>query len=830
MPENSVAEYCPPLKSDLELVNGMLKIFYNGVWGTVCDDSFDDIDAQVACRQLGYNNGIFIGVKDTYPKGTIWLDDVDCSGAEKKLSHCTHAGWGVENCFRGENVKIKCNNASEGDLRHSSDKLEILHNNEWGTVCSSNFNKIEAEVACMQLGYRNGSVLENTIATGTSKIWLNILACDGNESKLMDCPHSDWDTDTCSHGNVVGIRCSEGQGDIRLNSSRLEIYYNGTWGTVSSPNFDDIDATVACRQLGYNYGMSLGNNVDAGTGRIWIYQMNCIGNERTLTDCSHSNWGLSYYSHSSDVGIKCFNGNEGDLHIRTNAGELKIFHNNEWGSVCSYDFDNIDATVACRQLGYRLGHQHGAITYYYGKIWLSKVNCTGGERHLASCQHATWGKHYCSNGVTITCNNNTFDLGDIRINSSRLEIFHDFEWGTVYSGNFDDYAATVACRQLEYSSGISLGNIVRSGRGKIWLDDIKCTGEESKLTDCSIEKWGAKYRSHSDDVGILCSNDSTIVDGRWLSWATWNECSKSCGNGIRTRSRTCNNPSPSNGGLPCKGDTLEAQLCNKMSCPVVNGNWSVWTQWTDCSMSCGNGFQTRSRRCNDPSLSNIRFSCHGDTLEAQLCNKIECPVDGSWSPWSIWNTCNVTCGGGTQWRSRHCDNPSPLYGGINCGTDSYDFIDCNTDNCRVDGSWGPWSIWNTCNVTCGGGTQWRSRHCDNPTPLYGGSDCGTDNYDFNNCNTENCPGLESSEERIGMYFSHVGVGAGCIVVTVVCVLVCKYVASSRRTQNKDNSYTTTLSTSRRAEIPGRSDDCVVYHNDGHDDDYKDEGLMYETLE
>ncbi|VDI14260.1 Hypothetical predicted protein, partial [Mytilus galloprovincialis] len=82
--------------------------------------------------------------------------------------------------------------------------------------------------------------------------------------------------------------------------------------------------------------------------------------------------------------------------------------------------------------------------------------------------------------------------------------------------------------------------------------------------------------------------------------------------------------------------------------------------------------------------------------------------------------------------------------------------------------------------------------------------------------------LESSAERIGMYFSHVGVGAGCIGVTVVGVLVCKYVAARRRTQNKDNSYTTTLSTAKRAEIPGRSDDCVVYHNDGHDDDYKDE--------
>lgn len=41
-----------------------------------------------------------------------------------------------------------------GDLRLSSGKLEILHNNEWRTFCSDNFDNIEAEVSCKQLGYR----------------------------------------------------------------------------------------------------------------------------------------------------------------------------------------------------------------------------------------------------------------------------------------------------------------------------------------------------------------------------------------------------------------------------------------------------------------------------------------------------------------------------------------------------------------------------------------------------------------------------------------------------------------------------------------------------
>lgn len=39
---------------DLRLISGRLEIFYNETWGTVCDDNFDDVDAQVACRDLGY--------------------------------------------------------------------------------------------------------------------------------------------------------------------------------------------------------------------------------------------------------------------------------------------------------------------------------------------------------------------------------------------------------------------------------------------------------------------------------------------------------------------------------------------------------------------------------------------------------------------------------------------------------------------------------------------------------------------------------------------------------------------------------------------------------
>ncbi|CAG2189407.1 unnamed protein product [Mytilus edulis] len=153
----------------------------------------------------------------------MWLSNVNCVGVENKLANCGHAGWGVVNCNRDENVKIKCNNGNEGDVRMSSGKLQILHNDEWGRVCSDNFGRIEAQVACQQLGYRNGSVLQTPEATSTQKIWLNILKCNGGESKLIDCSHIDWEQDICSHGNVVGIRCYERQGSYCLYSINTHV-------------------------------------------------------------------------------------------------------------------------------------------------------------------------------------------------------------------------------------------------------------------------------------------------------------------------------------------------------------------------------------------------------------------------------------------------------------------------------------------------------------------------------------------------------------------------------------------------------------------------------
>ncbi|KAM4852531.1 A disintegrin and metalloproteinase with thrombospondin motifs 14 [Thomomys bottae] len=81
-------------------------------------------------------------------------------------------------------------------------------------------------------------------------------------------------------------------------------------------------------------------------------------------------------------------------------------------------------------------------------------------------------------------------------------------------------------------------------------------------TECSPGKWC--FKGHC----IWKSPEQTYgQDGGWSSWTKFGSCSRSCGGGVRSRSRSCDNPFPAYGGRQCSGPTFEYQICNSEECP-----------------------------------------------------------------------------------------------------------------------------------------------------------------------------------------------------------------------------------------------------------------------
>ncbi|NXN45149.1 MARCO protein, partial [Rhinoptilus africanus] len=109
-----------------------------------------------------------------------------------------------------------------------------------------------------------------------------------------------------------GSKGEKGQGSfnsfIRIaeggRRGRVEIFHQGSWGTICDDGWSIQDATVVCRMLGYSHALSA-FTATSGSGQIWLDDVNCSGSEHSIYDCPKPNWGVHNCSHSEDAGVEC---------------------------------------------------------------------------------------------------------------------------------------------------------------------------------------------------------------------------------------------------------------------------------------------------------------------------------------------------------------------------------------------------------------------------------------------------------------------------------------------------------------------------------------------
>lgn len=95
---------------------------------------------------------------------------------------------------------------------HWEGRLEIYHDGIWGTVCGNNWDKNAGRVVCRQLGYPGVDNLlrPSAFPSGSDKIWLDFVSCNGTEKSLSYCKHGDWGKHNCENNGQVELRCTKG--------------------------------------------------------------------------------------------------------------------------------------------------------------------------------------------------------------------------------------------------------------------------------------------------------------------------------------------------------------------------------------------------------------------------------------------------------------------------------------------------------------------------------------------------------------------------------------------------------------------------------------------
>uniref|UniRef100_A0A3Q3KT16 Lysyl oxidase homolog n=1 Tax=Mastacembelus armatus TaxID=205130 RepID=A0A3Q3KT16_9TELE len=288
-------------KKRLPITEGVVEVRYKDGWAQICDLGWTTKNTHVVCGMLGFpherkvNRNFYKRLKKraaekvSKPKvkvsagGRLYLErqksnfhihSVACTGTEVHLAACplefskpnatSSCGGGmaaVVSCMPGplfihnsglkKKFQISSNVRLKGGARVGEGRVEVLKNNEWGTVCDDRWNLQSASVVCRELGF--GSAKEALtgarMGQGMGPIYMNEVKCLGQEKSIWNCPFRNITSEDCKHMEDAAVRC---------NVPYMGLENSETW------YWDNSNVT-----------------------EMVMSGVKCVGNEMALTQCQH---------------------------------------------------------------------------------------------------------------------------------------------------------------------------------------------------------------------------------------------------------------------------------------------------------------------------------------------------------------------------------------------------------------------------------------------------------------------------------------------------------------------------------------------------------------
>ncbi|XP_067118079.1 antigen WC1.1-like [Osmerus mordax] len=471
--------------------------------------------AAVVCRQLDCGSAVSIRKYDGDEDRPTWSFESDCAGTESDLRECGPVGEGYNSLYVAEVICSESVRLVEG-AGWCSGRVEVRSDQSWVSVCEADFDRLDAEVVCRQLGCGAPSVLQGALyGEGKGPLWDKEFQCGGKESRLLDCDTSDSGRNTCSPGSAVGLTCSGS--DVRLVdggsrcAGRVEIKHQEEWRQLYSSDYWSMKyAAIVCRQL--DCGSAVSTRVyDGDEDRpTWGFKSDCAGTESDLRECGYVLEEFNGFNTSLIVEVICSESVRLVEGAGLCSGRVEVRSDESWVSVCEADFDRLDAEVVCRQLGCGAPSVLQGALYGEGKgpLWDKEFQCGGKESRLLACDTSDSGRNTCSPGsaVGLTCS----ESSDVRLLdggsrcAGRVEMKHQEEWRQLYSwSTWVMEHAAVVCRQLDCGSAVSTREYGGDEHRPAWGFESDCAGTESDLRKCGHVRFTT---NSSSVVEVICSD------------------------------------------------------------------------------------------------------------------------------------------------------------------------------------------------------------------------------------------------------------------------------------------------------------------------------------